>query len=34
MQKSTLISGISEKERNKFFIKLNEKIQNVIMQIE
>ncbi len=33
IQKSTLISGTGEKERNKFFLKLNEKIQNVISQI-
>jgi hypothetical protein len=33
MQKSTLISGIAEKERNKFFIKLHEKIQSIKMQI-
>ena len=33
IQKSTLISGTGEKERNKFFLKLNDKIQNVIRQI-
>ena len=34
IQKSTLISGTGEKERNKFFMKLNDKIQNVISQID
>jgi len=33
IQKSTLISGTGEKERNKFFLKINDKIQNVISQI-
>ncbi len=34
IQKSTLISGTGEKERNKFFLKINNKIQNVINQID
>lgn len=34
IQKSTLISGTGEKERYKFFLKLTEKIQNVIDQID
>ena len=34
IQKSTLISGTGEKERNKFFLKLNSKIQDVIRQID
>jgi hypothetical protein len=34
IQKSTLISGTGEKERNKFFLKLNDKIQTVINQID
>jgi len=34
LQKSTLISGTGEKERNKFFLKINDKIQNVISQID
>ncbi len=33
IQKSALISGTGEKERNKFFMKLIDKIQNVIRQI-
>jgi hypothetical protein len=33
IQKSTLISGTGEKERNKFFMKLIDKIQDVIRQI-
>jgi hypothetical protein len=34
IQKSTLISGTGEKERNKFFLKLNDKIQTVINRID
>lgn len=34
IQKSNLISGTGEKERNKFFMKINNKIQNVINQID
>ncbi len=34
IQQSTLISGTGEKERNRFFLKLNDKIQNVIRQID
>jgi hypothetical protein len=34
IQQSTLISGTGEKERNKFFLKLNDKIQNVIKQLD
>ncbi len=34
IQKSILISGAGEKERNKFFMKLNDKIQDIIRQID
>jgi hypothetical protein len=34
IQKSTLISGTGEKERNKYFIKLYDKIQNLINKID
>ncbi len=34
IQKSSLISGIAEKERSRFFIKLSEKIRKVIEQVE
>jgi hypothetical protein len=34
IQKSILISGAGEKERNRYFLKLNDKIQDVIRQID
>ncbi len=34
IQKSSLISGIAEKERSRYFIKLDKKIQQVIDQLE
>jgi hypothetical protein len=34
IQKSILISGAGEKERNRYFLKLNDKIQDIIRQID